>query len=182
MNNIILGCLDSQEPVVIMFCQKCGKSLDDSVKFCDACGTPTGSATGSMPQQAPAPAPSPYGPAPAPGQAPYMLPQKSLGIALILSLIIPGIGQMYASKFGRGVAMLIGVIVLWVVDAVIWAAAYTLTYDGNTFYWSYNSGAAAAAGVFVLVIIGYHIFAAYDAYKLAQKYNTAAYQTGHAPW
>lgn len=185
-----------------MFCQQCGKSLSDNAKFCDSCGTSLGGspapggpsqpqyAAPAQPQYAPPPQYQagnqnvPYGaqPVPAGGYGYAPMPQKSLGLALILSLIIPGIGQMYVSKFGRGVAFLVGIVVLWIIDGVIWAAAWTSAW--NYYYYTpvYDPTIAAIAGLFVILIIGFHIFAAYDAYKLAKQYNGAAYQTGRAPW
>lgn len=40
---------------------------------------------------------------------------KSPGVALLLSLIISGAGQMYCGRVGKGILMLIGTIALWVV-------------------------------------------------------------------
>ena len=41
------------------------------------------------------------------------LTPKSPGIALLLSLLIPGVGQMYNGHVAKGILMLIGSIVLW---------------------------------------------------------------------
>ncbi|MBR6808268.1 MAG: zinc ribbon domain-containing protein [Clostridia bacterium] len=36
-----------------MFCKKCGKQLPDTIKFCDACGTPTGAGQQGAPMNRP---------------------------------------------------------------------------------------------------------------------------------
>ncbi|OAS25634.1 hypothetical protein A5481_09160 [Methylobacterium platani] len=40
---------------------------------------------------------------------------KSPGIALVLSLVICGIGQMYNGQVAKGILMLLGSILLWLV-------------------------------------------------------------------
>ncbi len=50
------------------------------------------------------------------------LTPKSPGIALLLSLLIPGVGQMYNGHVAKGILMLIGSIVLWLffLGWIIW--------------------------------------------------------------
>ena len=57
-----------------MFCQKCGKQIDDNTKFCTSCGAPT---------EPSSPAVQEYG---QPRQASYVAPQKS-NTALIITII-----------------------------------------------------------------------------------------------
>jgi len=47
---------------------------------------------------------------------------KSPGIALLLSILIPGVGQMYNGQVGKGILMLIGCVLLWIVllGWIIW--------------------------------------------------------------
>lgn len=47
---------------------------------------------------------------------------KSPGVALVLSLIICGAGQMYNGQVGKGIAMLLGCIFLWIIllGWIIW--------------------------------------------------------------
>jgi hypothetical protein len=40
---------------------------------------------------------------------------KSPGVALLLSILIPGLGQMYNGEVGKGFAMFLGTALLWVV-------------------------------------------------------------------
>lgn len=85
----------------------------------------------NVPPQVPPPAPPPPAPPPAqPMQQPYpvgpprqiILKEKDTGIAAVLSLIIPGLGQMYIGKVGRGVLILIVTIILSMVliGLIIW--------------------------------------------------------------
>ena len=74
-------------------------------------------------------------------------------LAAILSLIIPGLGQIYAGSFLRGVLIFIGVIAL-----------------GAIFYYVRTVTASSAislviAAIGLIVIIAY----VYDAYNLAKK-------------
>jgi TM2 domain-containing membrane protein YozV len=65
---------------------------------------------------------------------------KSPGVALLLSFLICGAGQMYCGRVGKGVLMLIGCIVLWFIllgwAVWIWSMidAYTTAKDMNLRY------------------------------------------------
>lgn len=41
--------------------------------------------------------------------------EKSAGVALLLSFLIPGAGQMYCGRVGKGFLMLIGSLALWAI-------------------------------------------------------------------
>jgi TM2 domain-containing membrane protein YozV len=65
---------------------------------------------------------------------------KSPGVALLLSLVICGAGQMYNGQVGKGILMLIGCLLAWLVFLgwVIWiwsmVDAYTTAKDLNLRY------------------------------------------------
>lgn len=65
---------------------------------------------------------------------------RSPGVALLLSFLICGAGQMYCGRVGKGVLMLIGCIALWVVflgwTVWIWSMidAYAIAKDMNLRY------------------------------------------------
>jgi TM2 domain-containing membrane protein YozV len=65
---------------------------------------------------------------------------KSPGIALLLSLLICGVGQMYNGQVGKGIMMLIGCVLLWFVFLgwIIWiwsmVDAYTTAKRMNLLY------------------------------------------------
>jgi TM2 domain-containing membrane protein YozV len=65
--------------------------------------------------------PAPYQPPypqqyPPPGwQPPMQVAPKSVGLAVLLGLLIPGVGCMYAGKAGLGVAILVA----WIVSLIL---------------------------------------------------------------
>ena len=75
----------------LVTCPDCGKEVSDRAPGCPNCGAPiasTGaSTTGLRPQR--------------------WIP----GVAAVLSLVIPGAGQMYKGQIGAGFAWLIGTII-----------------------------------------------------------------------
>lgn len=67
-----------------MYCNNCGSEMADDAKFCPKCGKEAG----AQPR--------------ASGTHGVAYTEKSVGLAVVLSLIIVGAGQMYAGKVGRG--------------------------------------------------------------------------------
>ena len=98
------------------FCRACGNSIDPRAMMCPACGVAAGgavSATAAM--------------------AALSMQHKSPGMAILLSIFLPGAGQFYVGRTGRGIAffcaavfsyvlivVLLGLILVPIV--VIWAA------------------------------------------------------------
>jgi len=78
----------------------------------------------------------------------YETNKKSPGLALILSLLIPGAGQIYNGEVGKGIAMLIVVIVCWMFFFLL---------------------------IPILVAIVIWVWGIIDAHHTAQNYNTALY-------
>jgi TM2 domain-containing membrane protein YozV len=114
-----------------MFCSSCGSPNEDSAKFCQKCGTPLAGRTA-----APPPPPPPIDNR-ARGQAPPVIAAgekrfaegKSPVVALILSLLIVGVGQFYNGDMKKGAIMLAIAIVagaltigLGWLAAMIWSA------------------------------------------------------------
>ena len=82
--------------------------------------------------------------------------QKSEALALILSLIIPGVGEMYDGKIGKGVVILLLAII---------SSALMFVLIG-----------------FILYPIVW-IYSMVDSYNLAKQYNTLLLQNnGEPPW
>lgn len=62
------------------YCSECGKKISDKALACPSCGAPT--------------------------KAESQTGKKSRIVAIILTALIPGLGQMYAGDFGKGLLIL----------------------------------------------------------------------------
>ena len=58
-------------------------------------------------------------------------------LAALISLVVPGLGQIYAGKSERGAAILISVIIVGNLNA-IWLSIYSLTSPGSAAFWTYT--------------------------------------------
>lgn len=96
-----------------MFCSKCGGTNDDAAKFCHKCGNALALA-GANGQATPPPAGGTTRGQPAQAGAKQFATGKNAAVALILSLIIIGVGQFYNGDIKKGLVMLAGAIVLGV--------------------------------------------------------------------
>ena len=125
-----------------MYCPNCGKELPEGARFCPDCGFSSngfGSGGNVDPNTA------------------IMFNKKSEGLALILSLLIPGLGHMYAGKVTKGLWILIGAIVCAVLFPYV---IFT------------------AIGVLALWVYGM-----YDAYITTKEYNEYLIShSGQRPW
>ncbi len=155
-----------------MYCSNCEKDMPKDFKFCPICG--------SMPTVTKSPPPPPnYNQQPPPPnynqqppQQPNYNPQyqagyKSADTATILAAVLGifglcGIGHMYAGRVGKGVGLLIGTIILFIIGfATV----------------MFGVGAIFLIGGFILYI--WHIF---DARNLCRQYNDFLSRNGRPPW
>jgi len=145
----------------MMVCPNCGKTVtDDTMQFCPACGF-------SFNQQTYQPkAPNQYGPQP---YGPPAYPRKSGVIALILSLFIPGLGQLYVNKILRGVVYLV---LYFGLSAA--SLALTMNVDYTDINALNNLISSPPFIVVSLASVGIWMFSMFDAYRLAKKYNEAS--------
>jgi hypothetical protein len=107
-----MNCLNHSDAPATAFCRSCGKPLCSQCRR-DAYGTVY------CAEHAPAPAANPSGEAmsaaPPPGRPPgpagYIVPDVSPGLALILGLLIPGVGAIYNGQYAKGLihAVIFGV-------------------------------------------------------------------------
>ena len=92
-------------------CPDCGRACSKAAAVCPQCGRPFASATNTAPHLSPPPpqAMSPQQPQQIHYHYPYPPPQQAWnpGVAAILSLFIPGVGQMYKGRVGEGVLWLL---------------------------------------------------------------------------
>ena len=63
------------------------------------------------------------------------MPTKKPFIAAALSFLVPGLGQIYDGKRGRGAAILFATLLVGNLNA-IWLSLYGLTTPGN--FWTYQ--------------------------------------------
>lgn len=71
-----------------MFCNVCGEQVPDGAAFCQKCGTPVRNGGGTA-------------------RVVTIRTRPGNGVAAVLSLFIPGAGQMYKGRVGGGIAWLI---------------------------------------------------------------------------
>ena len=130
------------------YCPKCGREVAEDMNVCPYCGNPLKGKT--------------YGGALAPRVEPTLkvsIGTKNPGLGAILSLI-PGLGQMYAGKIGRGllflifgipVTVFIAFLLFWLILPLFFPLAF----------WLWNI---------------------FDAYYLCREYNRLLIQSGNPPW
>ena len=121
----------SSKPVVASqrsFCSACGSPIDPRAMICPRCGV---AAAGAVAATA--------------TMAALTIRHKSAGTAILCSLFLPGAGQMYVGRTGRGIAFFCAAVV-----------SYLLI--------------IALIGLILVPIVA--IWAAVDANKLANEYNT----------
>ena len=129
-----------------MYCRNCGTELEPTARFCHNCGMSV--------SDDPTPACG------SPGAAAY---EKSEFTAMVLSAVVVGLGQIYMDKVGRGIKMLVLMVLLCVLSGLLfmltsglWVAVLSLPV-----LWFYNI---------------------YDAYRICKEYNAAVRLNGTPPW
>ena len=104
----------------------------------------------------------------------YYVPQKNEAVAVLLALIAGifgfwGIGHMYAGRFGKGIVLLIGGLMI---AALFWTSVLLTLIVIGIF------------GVFVFGILLFcgWLWQTYDAYLTARQFNELSMQYGREPW
>lgn len=176
-------------------CTKCGKEIPTDAAFCPACGYSVNvNEKGEQYKQND-------------GYQGHYYPQyplKDTGITLVLGVLlgffgIMGAGQMYIGKIKRGIVILIGGFAISVISYMIsvylvvapWVSR-TSTWTGSGSFdlistWPFDLRsvymiALASTIVTTAIRFTYLIWQAYDAYKLAKRYNEELISTGKPPW
>ena len=134
-----------------MYCSHCEKDMPTNFIFCPVCGNaPT---LQSQPTRQPLPQQTNY----YQNNPPITVQPKSEALAIVLSVLILGVGQMYLGKVGRGIGILVGGIILGVIGIA-----------------TYGIGFIAAIILFIWQVI--------DSYNLCRRYNSYLLQNGRPPW
>lgn len=129
-----------------MYCRNCGRELGDDTNYCPVCGHPTGES----------------GCRRTCSQTTVMMDRKSEGIALILSILIPGAGHMYAGRIVDGVVLL-------ALEVALSLRMFVL------FITMENPTGVVTSGVLGLVSIIVWIYGIIDSNKEVKKYNQDLY-------
>jgi len=125
------------------FCLKCGKEVTEEMNVYPYCGNPLK----VMPKQRETPSKVTVG-------------TKISCLAAVLSLIIPGLGQMYAGQIGRGLLFLFIGVPLTAIIALF-------------FFWLILP---------LFLPLAFWIWNIFDAYNICNEYNKRLIQTGNPPW
>ena len=110
---------------------------------------------------------------------------KNGGVAAVLSLFWPGVGQMYAGRIGRGfvvLAIAIGLYVLAWFGALAVACGTTMTAASAVAGVDSRASTTLGAGGFAVIImaVAFQIWAIVDAKKLCDSHNAKLRaQTAH---
>jgi TM2 domain-containing membrane protein YozV len=161
-----------------MYCPRCGSQIPDGSKFCPSCGN---NLEGTPPPVYPG-VPSYGQPVPQPNPAAYYQ-RKSEGIALILAILLPGVGHIYAGKVTKGIILLVAFYGLAAVIGLAWALSFGWGYYdmmNTNFVWP--SGLLVFTVIASLVMAILWIYQIVDAYTTTNKYNAELMATGRAPW
>jgi len=141
-----------------MYCSGCGNKLYDDQAFCDKCGRQAGGSGGQQ-------------------QWVIHREEKSAGIAILLSFLWAGAGQLYVGKIIRGIILLLVYILAPTVGYLLFILTLIMidTYESmNAFF--------AGWGIIIICFIAFWIWNMFDAYKLVKQYNEHLRATGNPPW
>lgn len=123
-----------------MFCKKCGNDIGGD-RFCQKCGFDSLSETAYSAGNR--------------QSCNSGCGRKNEALALVLSLLIPGVGQLYVGKIAQGIILLIA----YAVCVLTWWLLFTML--GAVVIWIYSMA---------------------DAYSCAKEYNRVLASTGNPPW
>ena len=138
------------------YCSRCGNQAREGGQFCDRCGAPL-SYGASGPYQPPS---NPgYQSSPAYTWAPD---RKDPLIAVILSLLLPGVGQIYVGRVARGILILLFIPLFAAISFLPGFFLMDLDSLSGFLWWTVIS---------TVIVIGAYIWQVVDAYRLAEATN-----------
>jgi TM2 domain-containing membrane protein YozV len=95
VGHAVMPVLPSKGTVMgVSVCPNCSGPIDPRAMACPRCGLPTPTAIAGQV-----------------GAAVLTMNRKSTGVALLLSVLWPGVGQIYVGRFGQGAAFMFGSLV-----------------------------------------------------------------------
>ena len=144
-----------------MFCENCGVKSAPGERFCGSCGASLFSdqshSEGDEPQEwqphvQSTRIPTSHKTIRGASIVPVFFP----GLAVLLTFFIPGLGQLYLGRIGRGIVLVIAYGIFWIISIL------TI--------------------VFGIVLLIFWIWAIYDANNATRYYCNYVQRTGQAPW
>ena len=132
-------------------CRNCGTEVAQNIRFCQNCGAVMEAS--AEPTQL----------------FPYKSERKAITLAAIVGVFLMGFGQLYLTRFKRGILILIA----GIVTGIIFFVAVFGGFFGVSF------PIAATIGSTRLCLWMWQI---YDAHKLTNTYNGKLKDTGRPPW
>lgn len=132
-----------------MFCTRCGAENPDGALYCVSCGNETKGSQGK------------YGSAEVHRDSAAPI-QKSVGLGLVFSALIVGLGHLYAEKIGMGIILLF---------------IYAILMAGMTFVLSVFMNI-----IFLLLAVALWIWALYDVRDTIKEYNKRSRSSEGPPW
>jgi TM2 domain-containing membrane protein YozV len=163
------------------FCTKCGADLAGRTKFCGRCGAPVVSFA-SEAVTVPAARRQPILPA-VPEPMPrtiVMLPQKSSGVAIVLSFFWCGLGQLYTGQIFKGVLMMIVYPALLVFGYLTFVIGFIVAAGSPKPDEAAAGGGAALLGFLCLIVAAViWVYGLVNAYRTAERYNRERLTQAH---
>jgi len=156
----------------VPYCPNCGKETSPDATYCASCGRPL------------------WAPQPPPYVQSLSYSRKEEVIAVLLSLILPGTGQMYVGRIVRGIIIFFTPIILtfFVVIPIFLGSLFASIPSSVT---PVAPPIPQPAFVFtfpiIFIVLGlfwlaFLIWNVLDAYNLARFYNQHLITTGRPPW
>jgi hypothetical protein len=149
-----------------MYCNRCGKENREGANFCHACGQPLGQF------QNPGYAGPGYGNPPYQsyqyGSPARFVEHKDTVVAILMALMLPGVGHMYAGEVKKGVLILAIFLIIGI--------GTTVAFFGTFMNFSTGGDTSSIAGLILVVLIVtvvFWLFQVYDAYQAALRFNAA---------
>ena len=136
------------------YCSKCGNQIREGGSFCDRCGAPSATGYAGLHQESA----NPYV-----NNVTYTwaVDRKDPIIAVILSLLLPGVGQIYVGRVMRGIAI---IILMSLVGLSFAPGLFFITME-NPFdfvWWSL---------IAIVIYLFFFVIQVVDAYRCAEEHN-----------
>lgn len=104
--------------------------------------------------------------------------KKEPVVTVLLSFLLPGLGQIYAGKLGRGLIVMVVYFLLTILFTLVFLAMGLWGGIGSWSWMPSSEAFFAWMAVSSIVLLVYYIWQIYDAYKCAMAFNSKAQTPG----